>query len=41
MATSGTKAELKSEQDKIAQLDAFDSSYPFGKSHFEDEHESI
>ena len=29
------KAELKAEQDKIIKLQAFDSSYFWGKSHFE------
>ena len=33
----GTKVELKVEQDKITKLQAFDSSYFRGKSHFEDD----
>ena len=37
IATLATKAELKSEQDKIAKLEAFVSSYFHGKSHFEDD----
>ena len=32
-----TKAELNAEQDKIVKLQAFDSSYFRGKSHFEDD----
>ena len=32
----GTKAELKVEQGKILKLQAFDSSYFWGKNHFED-----
>ena len=31
------KAELKTEQDKIIKLQAFDSSYFCGKNHFEDD----
>ena len=37
VATLATKAELKAEQDKIIKLQAFDSSYFCGKSHFEDD----
>ena len=37
VATLATKAELKAEQDKIIKLEAFDSSYFCGKSHFEDD----
>ena len=37
IATLATKAELKAEQDKIIKLQAFDSSYFGGKSHFEDD----
>ena len=37
VGTLATKAELKAEQDKIAKLKAFDSSYFRGKSHFEDD----
>ena len=36
LATLVTKTELKAEQDKIVKLQAFDSSYFCGKSHFED-----
>ena len=36
VATLATKAELKAEQDKITKLEAFDSSYFRGQSHFED-----
>ena len=36
-ATLATKADLKAEQDKIIKLQAFDSSYFRGKSHFEDD----
>ena len=36
VATLATKAELKSEQDKI-KLQAFDSSYFRGKNHFEND----
>ena len=35
VATLAKKAELKAEQDKITKLQAFDSSYFQGKSHFE------
>ena len=35
VATLAKKAELKAEQDKITKLQAFDSSYFRGKSHFE------
>ena len=35
IATLATKAELKSEQDKIVKVRVFDSSYFCGKSHFE------
>ena len=35
VATLATKAGLKAEQDKITKLQAFDSSYFQGKSHFE------
>ena len=34
MATLATKAELKPEQDKKVRLQAFDSNYVRGKSHF-------
>ena len=37
ITTLKTKAELKAEQDKIVKLQAFDSSYFCGKSHFEDD----
>ena len=37
VSTLATKAELKSEQDKILNLQAFDSSYFRGKSHFEED----
>ena len=37
VATLATKAELKAEKDKITKLEAFDSSYFRGKSHFEDD----
>ena len=36
-ATSATKPKLKAEQDKIVKLQAFDSNYVHGKSHFEDD----
>ena len=36
VATLATKAELKAEQDKITNIQALDSSYFRGKSHFED-----
>ena len=36
IATLATKAELKSKQDKTVKLVAFDSSYFYGKYHFED-----
>ena len=32
-----SKAELKAEQDKITKLQAFDPTYFYGKSHFEDD----
>ena len=35
--TLTTKSELKADQDKIVKLQAFDSSYFRGKSHFEDD----
>ena len=35
IATLTTKAELKVDQDKIAKLEAFDSSYFHSKSYFE------
>ena len=37
VATFATKAELKGEQDKIIKLEALDSCYYRGKSHFEDD----
>ena len=37
VAALATKAELKAEQDKIIKLQAFDSSYFRGKSHFYDD----
>ena len=37
VVTLATKAELKEEQDKIIKLQAFDSSYFRGRSHFEDD----
>ena len=37
VATLATKAELKTEQDKLIKLQAFDSSYYRGKSHFKDD----
>ena len=37
VATLATKAELKTEQAKIIKLQAFDSSYYRGKSHFKDD----
>ena len=37
VATFATTAELKGEQDKIIKLEAFDSCYYRGKSHFEDD----
>ena len=37
ITTQATKAELKSEQDKIKKLQPFDSSYFRSKSHFEDD----
>ena len=37
VAALATKAELKTEQDKIIKLQAFDSSYYRGKSHFKDD----
>ena len=37
VATLATKTELKAEQDKLTKLQAFDSSYFRGKSHFEDD----
>ena len=36
LATLATKAELKAEQEKIVNPQAFDSSFFCGKSHFED-----
>ena len=36
IATSATKAELKSEQRKTTKLQAFDSGYFRAKSHFDD-----
>ena len=35
--TLATKAKLKAEQNKIAKLQAFDSSYFRVKNHFEDD----
>ena len=37
IAILATKTELKKEQDKIIKLQAFDSSYFSGKSHFEND----
>ena len=37
VAKLATKSELKAEQEKILKLQAFDSSYFRGKSHFEDD----
>ena len=37
IATLATKAELKAEQDKITNFQAFDLSYFRGKIHFEDD----
>ena len=37
VATLATKTELKAEQDKLTNLQAFDSSYFRGKIHFEDD----
>ena len=37
VATLETKAELKSEEDKITESQVFDASYFRGKSHFEDD----
>ena len=37
VSTLATKAKLKPEQDKIIKLQAFDSSYFRGKSHFQDD----
>ena len=37
VAALETKVALKAEQDKIMKLQAFDSSYFQGKSHFEDD----
>ena len=37
LATIAIKPELKAEQDKIVKLQAFDSNYFPGKSHFEDD----
>ena len=37
VAILATNVELKAEQDKITKLQAFDSSYIRGKSHFEDD----
>ena len=37
LATLATKAELKTERDKIVKLKAFDSSYFSDKSHFKDD----
>ena len=37
VATLATKADLNAEQDKVTKLQAFDSSYFRGKSHFEDD----
>ena len=37
VATLATKTELKAEQDKLTKLQAFDSTYFRGKSHFEDD----
>ena len=36
-AALATKAELKTEQDKVTKLQTFDSSYFRGKSHFEED----
>ena len=41
VATLAKKAELKAEQNKIMKLQAFDSSYFCGKSHFEDDDTQI
>ena len=37
LAPLATKVELKAEQDKIMKLQAFDSSYFHGQTHFEDD----
>ena len=37
VATLATKTDLNAEQDKVTKLQAFDSSYFRGKSHFEDD----
>ena len=37
LAILATKAELKTEQDNLVKLQAFDSSYFHGKNHFEDD----
>ena len=37
VATSAAKADTKAQQHKIAKLQAFDSSYFRGKSHFEND----
>ena len=37
IVTLGTKADLKAEQERIAKIQAFDSNYFWGKSHFEDD----
>ena len=37
MTTLATKAELNSGQDKIVKLEAFDSHYFRGESHFEND----
>ena len=37
VATLETKAELKSEEDKITELQVFDAGYFRGKSRFEDD----
>ena len=37
VATLATKVELKAEKDKTIKLQAFDSSYFRGKSHFEND----
>ena len=37
IAPLARKAELKEEQDEIVKLQALDSSYVYGKSHFQDD----
>ena len=41
LTTLATKAELKTEQDKIVKLQIFDSTYFGDKSHFENDGTSI